>query len=609
MRLILAGDTGLYGPTDYKYFIYNCNRNRCQHKYTVPIPDLSKLQFFVYFGAKKPVTVAFELVSTCSNGCSYYDVTNNSDEPVRFPFTTCNGIMVDGFIESGVTNHIYAQIGTVFATENVSVVNLGVSGDTIAQDYVIGQLPNGQWYGVFKNFTVPVDFDPTCFVVTAVFTFDDDSEIRYFSEEICIETCLSLMEIKACFPEKATTLGFDVNPTNKIYFGYHNGDPADLLGDEAVRYFHKFYVRLGYLINVSKKTTFKYNLSRNFRTEVEYLWELRCELVPEFYSDYLMATVARGEITVRETMLLAAKKWRLSDSAFELVDDDAKLWKPVCTLQEVMRQFFGCDECVNGEHACLGNPTAYLRSNINPAQWTFTFLDGTLGAGESIQYEVRRKDNQNLVATGYVNALPGSFSVPVVNMDLDEDCFIVRWRKICETDAGSFSFDFSDDFEVGGAAGAFSEWRQKYEGNCDEDVPADEVVCKTYEFAVFGSDDSQYTVKAILCDGIAYDSGPRYVGDGAHIPICAKEGTVEISGNIVISDSSADCDVNCFSYKVEWDPGEIAGDVNWTNCDGSPGHFSILPFGNEIIVCAREGTVTTEDLGDATITRLDPCVG
>src|SRR4051812_21632708 len=128
MKAILAGDPGIYAEEDYRQFIYNCKRNKCQMRYSVPLPHINNAELYVFFGSLKPAAIQIQFISTCEDH----------------------------------------------------------NADIIAQDYVVGELPNGQWYGVFKNFTAPVDYDPKCFVISMIVTFIDDSQLRYYSEEYCI---------------------------------------------------------------------------------------------------------------------------------------------------------------------------------------------------------------------------------------------------------------------------------------------------------------------------------------------------------------------------------------------------------------------------------------
>lgn len=79
--------------------------------------------------------------------------------------------------------------------------------------------------------------------------------------------------------------------------------------------------------------------------------------------------------------------------------------------------------------------------------YNFTFTGGVpLLTGQSIEWEV--VDNTlAVVASGTITEEPLTFSIPKNGIDLDTDCYTVRWRKIC-------------------SALVISEWQEKQVGNC-----------------------------------------------------------------------------------------------------------------------------------------------
>ena len=265
--------------TQYAGYIHNCQRNaQCEPSYLAPLPGVPYLELYVPFGSAKPLTMEFHLVDIC----------DGSQEQI-FP-----------------------------------------------SNFVAGQDPDGNWYGVFKYFNAPIT-DRTSFVVwlsSIVFTGTSYVERTFFSEALMVEPCAPLTKIKACQPELATTTGFDVNG---LYYGLPQN--ADYLGNASVRYFHIAYVRQGKVRELSNKATFKSSLLRNFRTTVEKVHQLETELVPKWYKDELLAIYARGAISVNDgaTMLV-------SDLNFEAINDDDLTWKPYAQLKATYRLYFGCDE-------------------------------------------------------------------------------------------------------------------------------------------------------------------------------------------------------------------------------------------------------------------------
>lgn len=269
-------------PEAYSGYLDDCQRSGCQLPFTAPLPDMGYLQAYVDFGLYKPIAVTFYVQDTC----------NSSHQEQVLP-----------------------------------------------SNYIVGQTPEGNWYGVFKYFNdtaVPVT-NFALWLDVFVNTPAGIVEQTYFSEHMCIEPCQPLKKIKACQPELSTTTGFDVN-------GLYYGLPVNLdyLGLAGVRYFHIAYVRLAKARELAPKATFSASLTRNFRTTVERSWILETELTPSWYKDELLAIYARGQIE------FDGEQFLVSDLAFEALNDDDLIWKPFAQLKETSRLYFGCDdsECV-----------------------------------------------------------------------------------------------------------------------------------------------------------------------------------------------------------------------------------------------------------------------
>lgn len=269
--------------TSYTSYVHNCLRNaKCEPSWLAPLPGVPYLQLYVDYGSTKPVTVEFELRDVCAD-----------------------------------------------ATEQIFPSN-----------YIVGQTPEGNWYGVFKYFNTPMA-SVTSFVVwhsALVQSGEILVEKTYFSQMLVVEPCLPLTKVKSCHPEGATDTGFDVNG---LYYGLPVNE--DFLGLDGIRYFHIAYVRLGKVREMSNKATFKSSLVANFRTTIEKIWQLETELVPQWYKDVLLAIYSRGAISVNDGPAML-----VSDLNFEAINDDDVTWKPFAQLKQTFRLYYGCDasECI-----------------------------------------------------------------------------------------------------------------------------------------------------------------------------------------------------------------------------------------------------------------------
>ncbi len=65
--------------------------------------------------------------------------------------------------------------------------------------------------------------------------------------------------------------------------------------------------------------------------------------------------------------------------------------------------------------------------------------------------------------------------------------------------------------------------------------------CKVYEFAVFGSDDSTWTVTGTICGEVLPTTINGYVGDGGPGAECYEPGSVSYGGNLVLINNTEDC--------------------------------------------------------------------
>lgn len=269
------------GSSQYTNYVHNCLRNaQCDPPYSAPVLDIPYVQLYVDFGQYEPVMYEIQLVDHCGD---------NGEQ--LFP-----------------------------------------------SNYIVGQTPEGNWFGVFKYFQ-PVAV--TTFVIWLSAFVDVPGglvEKTFFSEMFVVEPCDHLTKVKACQPAGALATGFDVNG---IYYG--DPVPGDVLGFDGVRYFHIAWVRRGKLRELSNKATFKSSLYRTFRSTLERTHQLEFELVPKWYKDVLLAIYMRGAIQVNDgpTMIV-------SDLNFEALNDDDLQWRAYPQLKTTTNLYFGCDdsECV-----------------------------------------------------------------------------------------------------------------------------------------------------------------------------------------------------------------------------------------------------------------------
>lgn len=280
--------------SNYGSYINNCQRN--QMPYKVPIDGINDVQLYINIGGIKPESIEYQLIHTCGEFA--------------------------GLVES-----------------------------LSPPDFVIGQRSDNYWYGVFKNFSNPVN-PLSCFVIGVTLTINEVEQI-YFSDEYCVENCRDLTEIKGCYGNLDSQISFD---RQGIYFGVHSGEDS-AMGDVSVKYEHKVKLRDAELSLSALKKTFKQGRTRNFRTETEDIYEFLCEFVPEWFVREIGQVFDRGEIYFDDT------KYLVEGVQFEKIEPCKRIWKPVATLKESYYQSFSCesDPCAPLPETCC------LPSAINAA--------------------------------------------------------------------------------------------------------------------------------------------------------------------------------------------------------------------------------------------------
>jgi hypothetical protein len=274
MKAIYAGLAGSVPLNTITNYQYNCNRKPYEIPFHVPVIDGSDIQLYIDFGELKPVSFTSKIISLC-------DATNVDSPPCQ---------------------------------------------------YLFGVTPEGTYYGLFR-FAAGVAL-PAVFAVAIDVTMTGASVRRYFSESYQVELfCLEPMKIEACFPENSNLLGYD---TNGIYYGLTT-DEVNSSGNLTMRYLHFVNARRAKVFEDGPKLTFSANIRQNFKSVLNRIYELRTELVPNYYKEYLLAVYTRGFIQVSGAI------YQVTDLAFEGIDDDDHTWKPYAKLKRETRYYFGCD--------------------------------------------------------------------------------------------------------------------------------------------------------------------------------------------------------------------------------------------------------------------------
>lgn len=391
MKMIFAGTSGTPEAV-----LYNCTRNvRCQRPYYVPLPDLSDLMLYFDFPFGKPATVTL-FATTC-----------NSDT-VQLTF----------------------------------------------ENYVIGQKTDGDWYGVFTQCSTPAEaLQADRFYIRAMVT-DSANTYNYYTNQFEFEKCAALTELTGCYND--TDISSNATDCNGVYYGFPAG--TDTLGNDLLRYYHSAFVRSAEVIESRNKFQFSYFNNKvaykNFLTK-NYL--LRFELVPPFYKDEIIAAMNRGNISIN------GKDYRLEDAQeIALTNDDLKWWKMDLVLTELCKQFFSCTPTVCTPApmpppvmTCTDNFTDATVTLVSGNNYHFDLTGGTLEAGDSIAYEVRKKADNTLLASGTVTTNGGDFTAA---LSLSDTCYFFRWQKVCANDA-------------------VTAWTQEEFGNCTVVPPPDSYGC------------------------------------------------------------------------------------------------------------------------------------
>lgn len=362
----------------YTQLQFNCTRNKqCQRLFYVPVNQFSDIGFFTDLPGK-PDTYQIEVYNVC-------DIAN--------------------------------------------------IGSAISGEYVIGTKPDGTWYGTFGSLIVtpPMGVIYDKFFFKLSFTIGALTYV-YYSEQYEFPWCANLTPLRGCYPNEA--IGVDAFDCNGIYYGFPNNE--DFLGSDNYRYIHTAFVRLGSIIEQKNSFNFTaFNSKKVYKSEFIRQWLFESDIVPTFFKDVLIGIYNRGNVQIN------GAEWKLADQQeVNMIDTDSKLWRLDIMLDSLCKQSYGCSpaDCVLPTPGCNGNPTN-VTFELVEGQYVFTFTDGTILAGDTIDWEIRNQETDALIDSGSVTTEPLQFAVDETDLSLDDTCYIVRWRKHCL--AGTFS-----DFET-----------------------------------------------------------------------------------------------------------------------------------------------------------------
>lgn len=323
----------------------------------------------------------------------------------------------------------------------LNVCDIENEGSAVSGSYVAGTKPDGSWYAVLGSLSVtpPIGVVYHKFFFRVTFTVAGVDYI-YYSQQYEFPICEELTFIRGCYPNQV--VGSDAFDCNGIYYGFPNNE--DFLGDHNYRYIHSAYVRLGSVIEQRNKMNFTaFNNRTTYKSVFNREWLFEQDIVPTFYKDVLIGIYNRGMVQVD------GKEWKLADSQdIAMIDTDSKLWRLDIVFDEECKQSYGCKprDCAFPVDGCT-LPALDLDFEAVEDHHEGTFTGYSLLPGQSIEWEIRTADTDEVVEAGEIITNPLTFIATEV-IDLEVFCYRIRWRLKCS--------------EI-----SFSDWQQEYFGNCD----------------------------------------------------------------------------------------------------------------------------------------------
>ncbi len=327
MKLIFAGVDGASAAPEN--WLFNCTRNRaCQPEFYMPIQSLADLILYLDFPFGQPDSISFTAV-----GCN----------GVEAPLTQLN--------------------------------------------YVIGQQPNENWYGVFTQWLEDISTLDTRFFIKAEVSKDAFLYL-YYSNHFENSVCDNVTKLSSCYNDTESTS--DALDCNNVYYGYPA--PYTSVGNPNLRYYHNAFVRRANVLETKNKMQISlFNSRVAYRNYINKLYLLQFELVPAFYKDILLAIFNRGTISI------GSDQYTLEDSQeIAINNDDERFWKMDIQLNSLCKQFFSCTEtvCVPAQASCTDNfQTATLVDNGDGC-FQIILSDGSLLEGDFIDWNLLIEDSE-----------------------------------------------------------------------------------------------------------------------------------------------------------------------------------------------------------------------
>lgn len=307
---------------------------------------------------------------------------------------------------------------TVFSFDIIGCDATGMPVDevSISCNYSIGSDGNGNYFGIFTGFTTMSDLKTFYIKLTATYS---GSDYIYFTQQYEVSSCEQLMLLEACYPlpesEIATIALYDCNG---IYYGPAVGG----IGNPDLKYVHKAYARQGVIYESANKMSFTmFNSTKGYKNQFTRQWNFECESLPAFYKDVLAGIFNRGTVSFNNVEYTLAESQELAP-----LDSSNQLWPIDIKLQSICNNYFGCgvEDCNIPAMPC-NNFTggSYSGGNI-------TLTGSTLLQGDTIVWELYNSEDE-LIQQGTAAINPFA----IVPVDVETECFLLRFKKICLCDA------------------------------------------------------------------------------------------------------------------------------------------------------------------------------
>lgn len=238
---------------------------------------------------------------------------------------------------------LFINFGTVKpASVDFTAINICSPYDsmTINSDCFIIAHNGSYWYGIYKSFT---GSDFSIYIIACSVGYEGGGRATFFSEQYeNAQECDTLTKVSVCYPSN-----YNSEDINGIYVGQRNTSQT-YSGKVAMFYQHNFWVRNAEIIETGNKITFTSNPYKSFASKLNKTFEFRPgELVPGWYKDYLLSVYFRGNILINNIAV------QVTDLAFEMIVEEADLWKAYCVLGKEIKGAFGCADIICPADDCI----------------------------------------------------------------------------------------------------------------------------------------------------------------------------------------------------------------------------------------------------------------